>query len=301
MFSLRKLFWLVFPTTVLLLGMVIILGARQYVLSGKYTDIITRNENALFHFITVREAVTEALITTDYKKLDNLIPDMEQLNASFSGMQETPFVPAELKLTLLDKIDLPGIVIQMRKLAAGDGGETEKKNVQVEMRNIGTYLVQYDRILATQARSRINNLQLIIIGSMGIVISILSFSLILLYRNSILPVLNITKQLQDNSGEITNIHPEDNPSLETLELIEAIHTQIVAKQTLSSANDDQESAQYSILVEHINGSTNQLNGLINYAQLLADTDEHLYSAQQKELLDKIIETSTEIERSWKQI
>ncbi len=300
MLSLRKLFWLVFPTTVLLLGMIIILGTRQYVLSGKYTDIITRNEKALFHFITIREAVTEALITTDHKKLVNLVPDMEQLNASFSGMQETPYVPAELKLTLLDKIDLPGIVIQLRKLAAGDGGDIERKNVQDEMRNIGTYLVQYDRILATQARSRIHNLQLIIIGSMGIVVSILSFSLILLYRNSILPVLNITKQLQESSGEATNIRPEDNPSLEIFELIEAIHTQIEVKQTLSSAGDDQESAQYSLLVEHINGSTNQLNGLINYAQLLADTDEHLYSAQQKELLDKIIEASTEIERSWKQ-
>lgn len=300
MFSLRKLFWLVFPTTVLLLGMVIILGARQYALSGKYTAIITENEKALFHFITIREALTEALITKDSPKLLTLIPDIEKLNATFSRMQETPYVPAELKLDLLNRIDLPGIVIQMRKLSSEAGGDSEKQNVQEEMRNIGTYLVQYDRILATQARSRIHDLQLIIIGSMGIIISILSFSLILLYRNSILPVLNITKQLQQDNSADTTIIPESNPSLETLELIEAIHSQIGAMQTLNSIRDEEDSAQHSNLIDQINGSTNHLNGLINYAQLLADTDEHLYSAQQKELLGKIIETSTEIERSWKQ-
>ncbi|BHH84847.1 hypothetical protein [Desulforhopalus sp. 52FAK] len=300
MFSLRKLFWLVFPTTMLLLGMVIILGARQYALSGKYTDIITENEKALFHFITIREDITEALITKDSQKLLNLIPDMEKLNATFSRMQETPYVPAELKLDLLNKIDLPGIVIQIRTLATEDGGGSLKQNIQQEMRNIGTYLVQYDRILATQTRSRIHNLQLIIIGSMGIILSILSFSLILLYRNSILPVLNITKQLQQESVSDTDLQPANNASLETLELVEAIHSQIRAKQTLNSIRDEEESAQYSILIDQINGSTNQLNGLINYAQLLADTDEHLYSAQQKKLLDKIIETSSEIERSWKQ-
>ncbi len=168
------------------------------------------------------------------------------------------------------------------------------------MRNIGTYLVQYDRILATQARSRIHNLQLIIIGSMGIIITILSFSLILLYRNSILPVLGITKQLQQSSEEELTIHEETNASAETVELVDAIQDHLSMRQKLSPGADEEESAQYSLLVEHVNGSTNQLNGLINYAQLLADTDEHLYSPEQKELLKKIIETSTAIEKSWKQ-
>lgn len=298
MFSLRKLFWLVFPATFLLLGLVIILGARQYSLSGKYSDILSKNEKALFHFITIRESVTEALITKDYSTLNSLIPDMEQLNASFAGMQETAYIPAELKLNLLGQIDLPGIVIQMRRLASGDGGGAESKTVQEEMRNIGTYLVQYDRILVTQARSRIHNLQLIIIGSMGIIITILSFSLILLYRNSILPVLGITKQLQETSNDEFSLETDTNASAETRELAQAIEDHLNKKQAPGA--DEEQSAQYSLFVEHINGSTNQLNGLINYAQLLADTDEHLYSHDQKELLKKIIETSTTIEKSWKQ-
>lgn len=298
MFSLRKLFWLVFPTTFCLLGLVIILGVRQYSLSGKYSDILSKNEKALFHFITVRESVTEALITKEYRNLANLIPDMELLNASFTGMQETPNIPAELKLNLLGQIDLPGIVIQIRRLAARDGGKTESKMIQEEMRNIGTYLIQNNRILATQARSRIQNLQLIIIGSMGIIITILSFSLILLYRNSILPVLGLTKQLQETDEEEFSAQTDTNASVETIELIEAIEDHLNTRQNLGI--DEERAAQYALFVEHINGSTNQLNGLINYAQLLADTDEHLYSHDQKELLKKIIETSEMIDTSWKQ-
>jgi hypothetical protein len=136
---------------------------------------------------------------------------------------------------------------------------------------------------------------------MGIVISILSFSLILLYRNSILPVQNITRQLQQTGHADIEISLEAGSSLEILELARAIAERVENAQTLDIINgDDTIRTSYSTLVEHINGSTNQLNGLINYAQLLADTDEHLYSAQQRELLDKIIETTTDIEKAWKQ-
>lgn len=301
MFSLRKLFWLVFPATVVLLGIVIILGARQYSLSGTYDAIIGENERALFNFTTVREAVTGALIASDHASLTGLIPAIEELNSTFSKMQETPSIPAELKINFLGRIDLPAMVINMRSLASGDGGNREKLKIQEEMRNIGKYLAQYERILATHTRSRIHNLQLIIIGSMGIIISILSFALILLYRSSILPIVTVTNQLQQESLEPVLFEQDGNHSRETMELIEAIETQLRAGKMDAAKASDEELAQYSLFVEHINNSTNQLNGLINYVQLLVDTDEQLYSAEQRELLEKVLSTSREIEKSWQQI
>jgi len=302
MFSLRRLVWFVFPVTILLLTAVIVLGAWQYTVSGKYAAIINENEKAIFHFATIRESLTEALISENDLKLTRLIPDMEELHSSFTRMQENPYVPAELKLSLIDNIDIAGVVIKMRELGTlGDNGGP-KKHIHNEMRSIGTHLLKYDRVLVTQARSRINNLQLIIIGSLGIVVSIVSLSLILLYRSSIIPMLFLTEQLQSHDGPYQDLQLPGPTSLETLELVDAIRNRTQQAKDYGMFHGDKINPDhYSFLADIINESTNQLNGLINYTQLLVDTENQIYNSQQKELLNKILETGTEITKSWKKI
>lgn len=302
MFSLRRLVWFVFPVTVLLLGAVIILGTKQYIVSGRYAAIISETERAIFHFSTVRESVTETLITKDGPGLITLIPDMEKLNSTFVRMQENPHVPNELKLNLIDKSDIAGIVIKMRAIGSGASGKGQKQDIQEGMRTIGTHLLKYDRVLATQARSRISSLQLIIIGSLGIVVSILSFALILLYRSSITPMLYLTEQLQKHDGPYEDIQQAGPNCLETVELVEAVQHRTQTTCHYGVFHGEKiDPDHYSLLAEIINESTNQLNGLINYTQLLADTEEQTYSRQQKELLGKILEIGTGIARSWQKL
>lgn len=302
MFSLRKLFWFVFPVTILLLGSIVLLGARQYAVSGKYSTIINENEKAIFHFATVREAVTEALIIEDTLKLINLIPVMEEFHSIFVNMQENPYVPAELKLSLIDKIDITGVIIELRKIGSGQSDGIQKNMVQEEMRNIATHLLKYDRILAAHARSRTHSLQLIIIGSMGIVISMVSFSLILLYRNSIIPMLNLTEQLENDNGSHNTFQLTGHPSLEATELAKAIQRRVEKAIAPGLLHGEAfTSDHHPILAKTINESTNQLNGLINYTQLLADTEPQDYSSEQKNLLDKILETGVAISRSWQKL
>ncbi|MFT5697538.1 MAG: hypothetical protein ACI8ZB_000386 [Desulforhopalus sp.] len=302
MFSLRKLVWIVFPVTILLLGAVIVLGAWQYTVSGKYGAIINENERALFHFATIRESLTEALITENDLQLTSLLPDMEELHSSFTRMQENPYVPAELKLSLIDNIDIGGVVIRMREIDSQGDNEAQKKTIQKEMRSIGTHLLKYDRVLATLARSRTSSLQLIIIGSLGIVVSIMSLSLILLYRSSIIPMLFLTEQLQRHEGPYEDLQLPGPTSIEILELVEAVRNRTHQENDYGMFLGDKINPDhYSLLAEIINESTNQLNGLINYTQLLVDTENQIYSAQQHELLDKILKTGTEIARSWKKL
>jgi hypothetical protein len=59
--------------------------------------------------------------------------------------------------------------------------------------------------------------------------------------------------------------------------------------------------EYALLAETVNETTNQLNGIINYAQVLADSEDDELSADQKDLLGKIMETGGDIARSWKKI
>ena len=301
MFSLRRQVWLIFLATVLLLGIVILLGVRQYLVADRYSSVITENERALFQFATVRESVTEALIIRDLQKLEQLIPDLEMMNSSLARLLESQLVPAQFKLGLMDKIDIAGIVIKIRGIVNGGAGESQSRSVQEEMRTIADHLLKYDRIIVGQARSKMLNLQMVLIGSMGLVISILSFSLILLYRNSIKPMLSLTAQLRDEDIEPKNISHRQGVSREVIELTEKIKSQIKRRSSAEEREKGTVSAQYDLLAETVNETTNQLNGIINYAQLLADSEDRELPDQQKELLDKIMEAGTDIARSWKNL
>jgi hypothetical protein len=58
----------------------------------------------------------------------------------------------------------------------------------------------------------------------------------------------------------------------------------------------------ALLAETVNETTNRLNGIINYAQLLKDSAEHLSMTQeQQEMLEKIIDSGAYIAEEWQNI
>ncbi len=269
--------------------------------AGQYSGVIDENERRLFQFSTIRETVTEALIDRDAQKLEQAIPELEKFNSTLLSLQENPLVPAEFKLALVNKIDIAGMVIAIRRIVGKMSFEPESRVVQEDMRTIADHLLKYDRIIVGQARARMVNLQLVIIGCMGLFISIVSFSLILLYRNSIQPLLHLTKQLQHQDSKLEDIQPVAGASREIVALAEAIKTAGIKGRGLAQEQQAASQADYALLAETVNETTNQLNGIINYAQILADSEDGELSADQKELLGKIMETGGDIARSWKKI
>lgn len=301
MFSLRKVVWLVFLVTAGLLAIIMLQGGRQYMVAGQYSAVIDENERRLFQFSTIRESVTEALIDRDTQKLEQAIPELEKFNSTLLRLQENPLVPAEFKLALVNKIDLAGMVIAIRRIVGTGSFEPESRLVQEDMRFIADHLLKYDRIIVGQARARMVNLQLVIIGCMGLFISIVSFSLILLYRNSIQPVLHLTKQLQQENSELEELQPVPAASREIVALTEAIRGAGIRGKGQEHDQHSAPQADYSLLAETVNETTNQLNGIINYAQILADSEDDELSTDQKELLGKIMETGGAIAGAWKKI
>jgi hypothetical protein len=114
MYSLRKLVWLAFLVVSVLLAGIILLGGYQYRLAGRYNTVINQNEGALFHFMTIRETITDTLISGNWEQLERVIGDIEKLNSELSRLKENKLVSAELKLALVDKIDLTGLAILLR-------------------------------------------------------------------------------------------------------------------------------------------------------------------------------------------
>ncbi len=78
--STKSIIYLSFLIVGISLSLVIILGIRQYQVNREYSEISILSEKTLFTFATLREQVTESLISRDYTLLKGVIPDVEALN-----------------------------------------------------------------------------------------------------------------------------------------------------------------------------------------------------------------------------
>jgi hypothetical protein len=298
MYSLRKLVWGAYIVVGSLLALIIVLGARQYALSGQYTRIIEQSERAIFHFSTIRESITESLIDSRWQRLQHTIPDIEKLNSELVRLQENTLIPPEFRLAMVDKVDLAGVIISVRRLISGDAEPAERKKLQAQMRSIADHLLQYDRIIVSQARARILNFQMVIIGAMGLIISLASFSLNKLYGNTVVPLLQISNQLQ-SVGQLSNeLSSGSGLSREVADLVMEIRKIAVNAEYTGTLPGSPSATQQLFFGEMINETTNLLNGIINYAQLMIDDDSRELSTQDKEMLEKIIDSGVSIAETW---
>lgn len=303
MYSLKRLVWLAFVVVSVLLAGVMLLGGYQYRMAAGYSQVISQNESALFHFMTIRETITETLIGGDVERLERVNSDIEKLNSELSRLKENKLISAELKLALVDKIDLTGLAILLRQVITDPDRLKRSKQLQVQLRSISDFLLQYDRIIVGQAREQIVNFQMVVIGALGLIISLASFSLILLYRNTVSPLLLLSRQMQSDTFDINTIELGQPVAKEVADLAQAI------EQLALRAGDRTEQEQEhngrdieALLAETVNETTNRLNGIINYAQLLYDSSEQLQvSEEQMEMLQKIIDSGVYIAGEWQKI
>ena len=301
MYSLKRLVWLAFLVVSILLGGIILLGGYQYRLAGGYNQVISQNESALFHFMTIRETITETLIAGSWERLDRVSGDIEKLNSELSRIKENKIISADLKLALVDKIDLTGLAILLRQVINDSDKVKRSKQLQEQLRSISDFLLQYDRIIVGQARERIVNFQMVVIGALGLIISLASFSLILLYRNTVSPLLQLSRQMQSDTFEPNTIKLVQPVAKEVADLALAIEH--LALQPFNRFESEQNGRDVeALLAETVNETTNGLNGIINYAQLLYDSSDQLQlTEEQMVMLQKIIDSGVHIANEWQKI
>ena len=274
MYSLHKLLWFSFLSIGGLLLLIIILGGRQMQLNRQFSGIISQSEQTIFHFSTIREGISAPLMENRWDRLDLVIPEIEAFNSRLARMQENTLIPAQFRLTMVDKIDMPGLVISLKKIIGGVDRAAEQRHLQEQLRTISDHLLRYDRIIVGQARAGIVDLQKIIIGIMGLGITLASFILIMLYRDTASALLCLSREIRSFDFQEPEISCPKNACREVTDLQAAVNEFAARlRQTVpDTAGMEKEEAQ-ALLAETINETTNQLNGIMNYAQLLSDTAE----------------------------
>jgi signal transduction histidine kinase len=299
--SIKSLVFLSFVIVGVSLLLVIFLGFRQYRLSNQYGEISALSERALFGFNTIREQVTEQLIGGDYGRIKASIPDIEQLNNTISQLYDLKVIPAQYKLAMADSIDLSNLVIGLRKLESADDKVAAGLAVQQELRSIGGNLMKVDRIITGQIRDSVIGFQLSVIGTMGVLISCASFILIVLYKKAVRPLLALSEQTGQNQETQRSFQCSSEAGSEILVFVDSVN-RMLEKSTLEAELIKQARPDnVDLLSTTVNETTNGLNAVINYAELLLESDSDQLSEQQREMLTRIVENGERIGEQWQNI
>lgn len=282
--------------------LVIVLGVRQYRLNDQYTEISSLSERTLFGFSTIRDQVTEMMISGSFEELKTIIPDIEQLNTLVSKLYDYKMIPAQYKLAMADTIDLSGLVIGLRRLEVAESEKTAGLELQREMRRIGENLIKVDRIITGHIRNSVISFQLTVIGTMGILISCASFVLIVLYKKGVSPLLELSRQAAAGAVEEDQYFqcpPEAGRELQVL--VESVNTMLASRQSPEQSGDAPGEADHELLSQTVNETTNSLNAVINYAELLLESGTDELSAEQREMVDRIVASGERIGKQWQHI
>ncbi len=302
--SIRVLLYSSFVIIGLSLLLVIVLGVRQYRINAQYSEISSLSERTLFGFSTIRDQVTESLVSASYAELKGIIPDIEQLNSQITRLYDYPLIPAQYKLAMADTIDLSGLVIGLRKLDSGGSSTDAGLEILQEMRRIGENLIKVDRIITGHIRDSVISFQLSVIGTMGILISCASFILIGLYFRGVKPLLELSRQIEvRRAGDVVAASLSCSPEagVEIVGLVEAVNEMVAARPADAPGTFQAGDPRADQLSRTINETTNNLNAVINYAELLLEAGPDELTAEQREMLNRIVESGGRIGDSWQSI
>jgi len=298
--SIKSILYLSFIVVGVSLSLVIYLGIRHYQLNIQYSEITTLSEGTLFSFVTIREQITESLISGDYQPLRGINEEIEQLNNSISRLYDSNVIPGQYKLAMADKIDLTGLAIAVRKLSLDEADTQTRLQLQQELRHLAENLYKIDRVISRQIRDSVISFQLSIIGAMGILISCTSFLLIILYRKAIRPLFELTSDVE--AGEIEgkiNLQATAEAGSEITTLVERFN-QLLAEAGRNNEFVEKGGKDGELLSTIINETTNGLNGMINYAQLLLESEVEIGSAQ-RQMLQQIIDNGERVASQWQDV
>ncbi len=299
--SLKKMSYLVFTGVAILLFLVISLSFRQYQLSERYNTIITQSEEMVFQLLTIREQITTSLIKQDWHTIATTANQLKSLNSSIARLQENTLIPSEFRLGMARQVDVSGIAISAKEISGSNDKITHSLVLQDKMRALTEYLIQFDRIIGSQMRSKVVGFQTVMIGALGVIICLISFSLILLYKKALIPLLMLRKQTEQSDVFSTGFKYEPDTCSEISIFIDSVNS-LLEQIDHPGTPDTTSHTLWKELESIINESTNLSNGIINYAQLLKDTyREADIGKEELKILQDIIDCAEKIATLNKQI
>lgn len=289
MVSLRKILFSVFCAVGALLALVVVLGLLQYRFTHEYDTIIYQGEKILFRFDTLRELLTRSMLAGTTADVEDVAGKIDALNVDLNRLLENPLVPGEYKLALINQVDLPGMALLARKVAQDPEDGKTVLQLHDQLRSLADNLLQFDRVLTSQMKTRLIRFQGLAIGALTLIIASVSLLVLFLYQKALMPLITLDQYLQQTN--LRDPLPVDTKACrEIAELTEKIN-ELILEGVYSASRSEDGRGRFSFSPQELNSLSNALNGIMNYTQLLIDENEKDQDEELLGLLLKIRDSS----------
>ncbi len=196
-FPLRRTIYFVGICIFIILLGVLTLGFRQYQHLKNFGKVTEQSEKLIFQFAIIREHINELLVEGEYSAFSNVTEEIEDLHADLSFILSNKNIPDEYKLTFINQVDLPGIVLLLRKLDGSSLDMAKLRELNREVRILGDRLMLFDRVIVNHAKRQLISFQSVVIGALAIVIFIIVNILFLFHRRIAGPLLILDQQVKE--------------------------------------------------------------------------------------------------------
>ncbi|MCL7489123.1 MAG: hypothetical protein M8357_13230 [Desulfobulbaceae bacterium] len=287
MVSLRKILFTVFCAVAVLLALVVGLGLLQYRFTHEYDTVIYQGEKILFRFGTLREHLTRSMLAGNLQNIKDSTSKIDALNADLSRLLENPLVPGEYKLALINQVDIPGISVLAAEAAENPGNTKIALQLHDQLRILADNLMQFDRVLTGQMKTRLVRFQGLAIGALTFIIASVSLLVLFLYQKALVPLMSLVHHLQQpDLREPLQVDPKS--CREIADLTERINSMII-EGAYAASRSDEGHGRFSLTPQELNKLSNHLNGIINYTQLLIDEGGQSGDEECLDMLGKVRE------------
>lgn len=214
---------------ILVLGTLLSLGVHQYQLYKRHERVTAQAEKMIFQFAIIREHVTEALIEGKHSRLAGVADELEELNSDLSSILANKNIATEYKLSFFNSIDLPGIILLLRKIENGSAEPENLRQLNQSIRALGERLMLFDRVLVNYAKRKLISFQNIVIGALAIVVFMVVNIILIFYRQLLTPLMRLVRQAKDIAHGKGATFSVDNKSGEITELAQSFRELLQAR------------------------------------------------------------------------
>ncbi len=275
------------------------LSIGQYQMISQNRKIAALSSRMLFQYTTIKEFVTKALLDHRYADLQETIVEFENLNDSVQDILRNPLIPAQLKNSLLNRLDLSGAVILVRQIVSYSDAQKIAR-LQEDIRIAGEQFLQFDRLIAEHVKRKVVGYQSFVIGVLLISVLFLAQVLFFIYLKLVAP-LKVLKMWLAKLAEGENRAGQMPPRLGWLRDIGRLVPQINTGIGRPGVKEFPYSFRLAMLGQLACGVSHEIreavNSLLNYQELALDSmDSENSEGQNREARQMLVAAGEEAEK-----
>jgi hypothetical protein len=227
--ELRKLFPIMTGIVILLLAAVTLLGIKQYLLYRHCDEILSRSNQIIFQFTSIKEHLNDSLVTNTPINIQETSQELLGFEEDLKNIIDDILIPEEFKLSFISQVDLMGLVVQLRTIKDMRTPSAEQHaELTASLRAISNRLLGFHNLLSTYTRSLLLGLYKVIVGTLALIIFCTTSMLLLINRFIAIPIVKLCTITERHS------EPDHNPFLTTSSLpasIQSLTSFITREQT----------------------------------------------------------------------